>query len=144
MDFDSPKDAQSDSDTGTVIVMDNRTLLAAIARFSQVRASTIRALAPNLSTQFYEYEACGQCTPCREGTTWRMSTPRPWASARDRHAPGTDVRARPITFLRPPCPHRPPFLRTSMASKSKAVRSALSATRRRSHSRPDATLPARD
>ena len=23
--------------------------------------------------QFYKHESCGQCTPCREGTTWMMN-----------------------------------------------------------------------
>ena len=49
MDFDSLKDAQSGLGTGAVIVMDKSTdIIAAIARFSQVRFSTIRALSPNL------------------------------------------------------------------------------------------------
>jgi hypothetical protein len=51
MDFDSLKDAQSGLGTGAVIVMDKSTdIVAAIARFSQVRPSAIRAVAPNLST----------------------------------------------------------------------------------------------
>ncbi|KAJ7580992.1 hypothetical protein C8J56DRAFT_958766 [Mycena floridula] len=55
MDFDSLKDAQSGLGTGAVIVMDKSTdIIAAIARFSD----------------FYKHESCGQCTPCREGTTW--------------------------------------------------------------------------
>ena len=58
MDFDSLKDAQSGLGTGAVIVMDKSTdIVAAIARFSQ----------------FYKHESCGQCTPCREGTTWMMN-----------------------------------------------------------------------
>jgi len=58
MDFDSLKDAQSGLGTGAVIVMDKSTdMVAAIARFSQ----------------FYKHESCGQCTPCREGTTWMMN-----------------------------------------------------------------------
>ncbi|KIL58483.1 hypothetical protein M378DRAFT_27540 [Amanita muscaria Koide BX008] len=57
MDFDSLKDAQSGLGTGAVIVMDKSTdMVAAIARFSH----------------FYKHESCGQCTPCREGTTWMM------------------------------------------------------------------------
>ena len=32
------------------------------------RVSMVRAL-DNL-LQFYAHESCGQCTPCREGTTW--------------------------------------------------------------------------
>lgn len=57
MDFDSLRDAQSGLGTGAVIVMDKSTdIVSAIARFSQ----------------FYKHESCGQCTPCREGTTWMM------------------------------------------------------------------------
>lgn len=74
MDFDSLKDAQSGLGTGAVIVMDKSTdIVAAIARFSQVRPSAIHAVVLNLSTQFYKHESCGQCTPCREGTTWMMN-----------------------------------------------------------------------
>lgn len=55
MDFDSLKDAQSSLGTGAVIVMDKSTdVVSAIARFAK----------------FYKHESCGQCTPCREGTTW--------------------------------------------------------------------------
>lgn len=55
MDFDSLKDAQSSLGTGAVIVMDKSTdVVGAIARFAK----------------FYKHESCGQCTPCREGTTW--------------------------------------------------------------------------
>lgn len=58
MDYDSLKDAQSGLGTGAVIVMDKSTdIVAAIARFSS----------------FYKHESCGQCTPCREGTTWMMN-----------------------------------------------------------------------
>lgn len=55
MDFDSLKDCQSALGTGAVIVMDKSTdLIKAISRL----------------TKFYQHESCGQCTPCREGTTW--------------------------------------------------------------------------
>lgn len=55
MDYDSLKDAQSGLGTGAVIVMDKSTdIVSAIARLSS----------------FYKHESCGQCTPCREGTTW--------------------------------------------------------------------------
>ncbi|KAF4607852.1 NADH dehydrogenase [ubiquinone] flavoprotein 1, mitochondrial [Pleurotus pulmonarius] len=58
MDYDSLKDAQSGLGTGAVIVMDKSTdIIKAIARFSA----------------FYKHESCGQCTPCREGTTWMMN-----------------------------------------------------------------------
>lgn len=55
MDFDSLKDLGSGLGTAAVIVMDKSTdIVAAIARLST----------------FYAHESCGQCTPCREGTTW--------------------------------------------------------------------------
>ncbi|KAA1074302.1 NADH dehydrogenase [ubiquinone] flavoprotein 1, mitochondrial [Puccinia graminis f. sp. tritici] len=55
MDFDSLKDLYSGLGTGAVIVMNKSTdIVAAIARFAK----------------FYKHESCGQCTPCREGTTW--------------------------------------------------------------------------
>ncbi|CAD6563905.1 MAG: NADH dehydrogenase [ubiquinone] flavoprotein 1, mitochondrial [Tremellales sp. Tagirdzhanova-0007] len=58
MDYDSLKDNQTSLGTGAVIVMDQSTdLISAIARFSK----------------FYKHESCGQCTPCREGTTWMMN-----------------------------------------------------------------------
>ncbi|KAI1783323.1 NADH-ubiquinone oxidoreductase [Ganoderma leucocontextum] len=58
MDYDSLKDAQSGLGTGAVIVMDKSTdIVKAIARFAH----------------FYKHESCGQCTPCREGTTWMMN-----------------------------------------------------------------------
>ncbi|ODV90146.1 hypothetical protein CANCADRAFT_101698 [Tortispora caseinolytica NRRL Y-17796] len=55
MDFDALKDVQSGLGTAAVIVMDKSTdIIRAIQRFSA----------------FYKHESCGQCTPCREGTTW--------------------------------------------------------------------------
>jgi len=55
MDFDSLKDMQSGLGTAAVIIMDKSTdIVAAISRFAS----------------FYQHESCGQCTPCREGTTW--------------------------------------------------------------------------
>ncbi|ORX37276.1 putative NADH-ubiquinone oxidoreductase 51 kDa subunit [Kockovaella imperatae] len=58
MDYDSLKDCQTSLGTGAVIVMDQTTdMVSAIARFSK----------------FYKHESCGQCTPCREGTTWMMN-----------------------------------------------------------------------
>ena len=55
MDYDSLKDARSGLGTAAVIVMDKSTdVVAAIARLAS----------------FYRHESCGQCTPCREGTTW--------------------------------------------------------------------------
>lgn len=58
MDYDSLKDNGTSLGTGAVIVMDSTTdMIRAIARFSK----------------FYKHESCGQCTPCREGTTWMMN-----------------------------------------------------------------------
>ncbi len=58
MDYDSLKDHQTSLGTGAVIVMDQTTdMISAIARFAK----------------FYKHESCGQCTPCREGTTWMMN-----------------------------------------------------------------------
>ncbi|KIV98206.1 NADH-ubiquinone oxidoreductase 51 kDa subunit, mitochondrial [Exophiala mesophila] len=55
MDFDALKDSQSGLGTAAVIVMDKSTdVVRMIARLSQ----------------FYKHESCGQCTPCREGSTW--------------------------------------------------------------------------
>lgn len=55
MDFDALKDAQTGLGTAAVTVFDNSTdIVDAIARIAY----------------FYKHESCGQCTPCREGTTW--------------------------------------------------------------------------
>ncbi len=55
MDFDALRDVQSGLGTAAVIVMDKSTdIVRAISRLSA----------------FYQHESCGQCTPCREGTTW--------------------------------------------------------------------------
>jgi len=55
MDFDALKEVGSGLGTAAVTVMDKSTdIIAAIARLSW----------------FYKHESCGQCTPCREGTTW--------------------------------------------------------------------------
>jgi len=57
MDFDSLVGVQSGLGTAAVIVMDKSTdIIKAIARLSE----------------FYVHESCGQCTPCREGTTWLL------------------------------------------------------------------------
>ncbi len=41
--------------TAAVIVMNNQTdVIKSILRLSK----------------FYQHESCGQCTPCREGTSW--------------------------------------------------------------------------
>ncbi|KAJ3077577.1 ndufv1NADH dehydrogenase flavoprotein subunit 1 [Quaeritorhiza haematococci] len=55
MDFDALRDVQSGLGTAGIIVMDKSTdIVKAISRLSY----------------FYKHESCGQCTPCREGTTW--------------------------------------------------------------------------
>lgn len=55
MDFDALKDSRSGLGTAAVTMMDKSTdPIKAIARLSA----------------FYKHESCGQCTPCREGTTW--------------------------------------------------------------------------
>ncbi|KFM25849.1 NADH dehydrogenase [ubiquinone] flavoprotein 1, mitochondrial [Auxenochlorella protothecoides] len=55
MDFDALKERQSGLGTAAVIVMNKSTdVIEAIARLSY----------------FYKHESCGQCTPCREGTSW--------------------------------------------------------------------------
>jgi NADH dehydrogenase (ubiquinone) flavoprotein 1 len=55
MDFDALKEVGSGLGTAAVTVMDQSTdVIAMIARLSY----------------FYKHESCGQCTPCREGTTW--------------------------------------------------------------------------
>ncbi len=55
MDFDGLMKAGSMLGSGGVMVMDDRTCM-------------VRVL--ERITQFYQYESCGQCTPCREGTGW--------------------------------------------------------------------------
>ncbi|KAA8904519.1 hypothetical protein TRICI_005464 [Trichomonascus ciferrii] len=76
MDFDSLKDAQSGLGTAAVIVMNKQTdVIRAIQRFSY----------------FYKHESCGQCTPCREGTTWLLK-------AMDRFTSG-QAREREIDML---------------------------------------------
>lgn len=55
MDFDDLKAKGSGLGTAAVTVFDKSTdMIAAIRRLSH----------------FYSHESCGQCTPCREGTTW--------------------------------------------------------------------------
>ncbi len=59
MDAESLKAAGSAIGTGGVIVMDEDTdLVRVLARISK----------------FYYHESCGQCTPCREGTSWLVRT----------------------------------------------------------------------
>ncbi len=55
MDYDSIRDAGSMLGSGAVIIMDNTTCMV----------KTLHRIA-----HFYADESCGQCTPCREGTSW--------------------------------------------------------------------------
>src|SRR5690606_334226 len=55
LDYESVARAGSMLGTASVIVMDDRTSIV-----KQVRRMV----------EFYSHESCGQCTPCREGTTW--------------------------------------------------------------------------
>lgn len=55
MDFDALRELESGLGTAAVIVMNQQTdVIKAILRLSK----------------FYQHESCGQCTPCREGTSW--------------------------------------------------------------------------
>ena len=55
MDFDSLVACGSMAGSGGVIVMDNTRKMSWVL---------------NNLNQFYAHESCGQCTPCREGSTW--------------------------------------------------------------------------
>lgn len=55
MDYDAIRDAGSMLGSGAVIIMDNTTCMV----------KTLHRIA-----HFYADESCGQCTPCREGTSW--------------------------------------------------------------------------
>lgn len=55
MDYDAIRDAGSMLGSGAVIVLDNTTCMI----------HTLHRIA-----HFYADESCGQCTPCREGTSW--------------------------------------------------------------------------
>ncbi|MDX1674827.1 MAG: NADH-quinone oxidoreductase subunit NuoF [Longimicrobiales bacterium] len=54
-DYESVAEAGSLLGTASIIVMDDRTNMV-----TQVRRMV----------EFYAHESCGQCTPCREGTSW--------------------------------------------------------------------------
>ena len=59
MDFDSVAAIGSLLGSGGVVVMNEDTcMVKALLRISK----------------FYAHESCGQCTPCREGTTWLKKT----------------------------------------------------------------------
>ncbi|MFN2594067.1 MAG: NADH-quinone oxidoreductase subunit NuoF, partial [Actinomycetota bacterium] len=57
MDFESLKDAGTMLGSGAVVFMDDTTCM--------VRNALV-------TTQFFEHESCGKCTPCREGTWWAV------------------------------------------------------------------------
>ena len=59
MDFDALRELESGLGTAAVIVMNKQTdVIKSILRLSK----------------FYQHESCGQCTPCREGTSWLADT----------------------------------------------------------------------
>jgi NADH-quinone oxidoreductase subunit F len=62
LDFDSMAAAGSQLGSGGVIVLDERACIVQLA---------LRVAA------FYEYESCGKCVPCREGTRWVSQILRP-------------------------------------------------------------------
>ena len=55
VDFESLKEAGSMLGSGAVVFMDETTCM--------VRNALV-------TTEFFEHESCGKCTPCREGTWW--------------------------------------------------------------------------
>ncbi|KXS11759.1 NADH dehydrogenase flavo protein 1, mitochondrial [Gonapodya prolifera JEL478] len=58
MDYDSLVDNKSGLGTGAILVMDKSVdIVKVISRYAL----------------FYKHESCGQCTPCREGTSWMAS-----------------------------------------------------------------------
>ena len=57
VDFESLKDAGTMLGSGAVVFMDESTCM--------VRNALV-------TTEFFEHESCGKCTPCREGTWWAV------------------------------------------------------------------------
>ena len=57
MDFESLKDAGTMLGSGAIVFMDQTTCM--------VRNALV-------TTEFFEHESCGKCTPCREGTWWAV------------------------------------------------------------------------
>jgi len=55
MDFESLKEAGTMLGSGAIVFMDETTCM--------VRNALV-------TTEFFEHESCGKCTPCREGTWW--------------------------------------------------------------------------
>lgn len=56
-DFESLKDAGTMLGSGAIVFMD---------------ASTCMVRNALVTTEFFEHESCGKCTPCREGTWWAV------------------------------------------------------------------------
>ena len=57
VDFESLKDAGTMLGSGAIVFMDESTCM--------VRNALV-------TTEFFEHESCGKCTPCREGTWWAV------------------------------------------------------------------------
>jgi len=57
VDFEALKDAGTMLGSGAIVFMDDSTCM--------VRNALI-------TTEFFEHESCGKCTPCREGTWWAV------------------------------------------------------------------------
>jgi len=57
MDFEALKDAGTMLGSGAVVFMDDTTCMVRNAL---------------LTAHFFEHESCGKCTPCREGTWWKV------------------------------------------------------------------------
>jgi NADH-quinone oxidoreductase subunit F len=57
MDFESLKEAGTMLGSGAVVFMDESTCMVRNAL---------------LTAHFFEHESCGKCTPCREGTWWKV------------------------------------------------------------------------
>lgn len=57
MDFESLKEAGTMLGSGAVVFMDDSTCMVRNAL---------------LTAHFFEHESCGKCTPCREGTWWKV------------------------------------------------------------------------
>ncbi|MEA2459944.1 MAG: NADH-quinone oxidoreductase subunit [Actinomycetota bacterium] len=57
MDFDSLKEAGTMLGSGAIVFMDEDTCMVRNAL---------------LTAHFFEHESCGKCTPCREGTWWKV------------------------------------------------------------------------
>ncbi|HEV2755252.1 MAG TPA: NADH-ubiquinone oxidoreductase-F iron-sulfur binding region domain-containing protein [Actinomycetota bacterium] len=57
MDFEALKEAGTMLGSGAIVFMDDTTCM--------VRNALV-------TTEFFEHESCGKCTPCREGTWWAV------------------------------------------------------------------------